>query len=128
LSQYKEETIFRRIQKRINTLNLANIEQYAQLIQEDEREIELLHQEVLIGVTQFFRGLESFDALAEIIKKQLQQRKENSEFRLWSVACSSGEEAYSLAIIVNEISQALHKNLVTTHLPTKKREFYRQVV
>ncbi len=111
LSQYKEETIFRRIQKRINTLNLANIEQYAQLIQEDEREIELLHQEVLIGVTQFFRGLESFDALAEIIKKQLQQRKENSEFRLWSVACSSGEEAYSLAIIVNEISQALHKNL-----------------
>ncbi len=73
------------------------------------QEVDILGQEVLIGVTEFFRGIEAYEALKEQIKQKLMQKPEHSEFRIWSVACSSGEEAYSLAILVNEICLELNK-------------------
>lgn len=109
LSKYKEETINRRIQKRIDILKLAGIEEYAQYFKENIQEINILNQEVLIGVTEFFRGLEAFEMLRENIKQKLLIKPEYSEFRVWSVACSSGEEAYSIAILVNEVMQEIDK-------------------
>lgn len=109
LFKYKEETINRRIQKRMDALGLETTVEYAKYVKENQEEVDILNQEVLIGVTEFFRGEEAFEALKEQIKQKLIQKPQHSEFRLWSVACSSGEEAYSLAILVNEICQELNK-------------------
>jgi len=111
LFKYKEETIKRRIEKRMKILNFATIEEYARYLKDNEKEVDILNQEVLIGVTDFFRGVESFESLKNYMKKQLISKAEYSEFRLWSVACSSGEEAYTLAILANEISKELGKKL-----------------
>lgn len=109
LFKYKEETIHRRIQKRMDILKLDNIKEYAKYFKENSREIDILNQEVLIGVTEFFREADAFEALKEHVKQRLLQKSEHSEFRIWSVACSSGEEAYSLAILVNEVSREIDK-------------------
>ncbi|MBU0720629.1 PAS domain S-box protein [bacterium] len=111
LFKYKDETVLRRIQKRIEFLNLENLEAYAGYIKKNKKEIEILNREVLIGVTEFFRGEEAFEALQAKLRINLKIQKEFSEFRIWCVACSSGEEAYSLAILVNEISQELDKKI-----------------
>ncbi len=111
LFKYKEETINRRIEKRMKILNFVTIEEYAHYFKANDKEVDILNQEVLIGVTEFFRGTESFEALKIYIKKQISSKVEYSEYRLWSVACSSGEEAYSLAILANEVSKELGKKL-----------------
>lgn len=111
LFKYKEETIKRRIEKRMKILNFATIEEYSYYLKANDKEVDILNQEVLIGVTEFFRGAESFEALKNYMKKQLLLKAEYSEYRLWSVACSSGEEAYSLAILANEVSKELGKKL-----------------
>lgn len=109
LFQYKEETINRRIQKRMDILGFDTIVEYVIFFKDNMQEVDILGQEVLIGVTEFFRGIEAYEALKEQIKQKLMQKPEHSEFRIWSVACSSGEEAYSLAILVNEICLELNK-------------------
>lgn len=111
LFKYKEETIKRRIQKRMDILNISNIEEYSKYCKKNMLEIGILNQEVLIGVTEFFRGPEAFDSLQKKIKKRLKSLSENSEFRIWCIACSSGEEAYSLAIIVSEAIEELGKKI-----------------
>lgn len=111
LFKYKEETINRRIEKRMKILNFVTIEEYAHYFKANEKEVDILNQEVLIGVTEFFRGTESFEALKNYMKKHISSKAEYSEYRLWSVACSSGEEAYSLAILANEVSAELGKKL-----------------
>ena len=110
LSKYKEDTINRRIQKRIEILKLTNIKEYAKYLKDNAQEIDILNKEVLIGVTEFFRGKEAFESLKEQLKKKLINTPEHSEFRVWSVACSSGEEAYTLAILLNEISLEINKH------------------
>ena len=109
LSRYKEETINRRVEKRMTLLRLETIEEYSRYLKSNPQEIDFLHQEVLIGVTEFFRGVEAFEALKSTVRKKLVLLEEYSEFRVWSVACSSGEEAYSLAIILSELSRELRK-------------------
>ncbi|MDO9265820.1 MAG: PAS domain S-box protein [Sulfurimonas sp.] len=111
LFKYKEETINRRIEKRMKILNFVTIEEYAHYFKANDKEVDILNQEVLIGVTEFFRGTESFEALKNYMKKHISSKAEYSEYRLWSVACSSGEEAYSLAILANEVSAELGKKL-----------------
>jgi two-component system CheB/CheR fusion protein len=111
LFQYKEETIVRRIQKRMETLKIPSLEAYAQYFKDVPQEIDNLYQEVLIGVTEFFRGHESFEALRLHVREKLLQKVAHTEFRVWSVACSSGEEAYSLAIMIDDILQEIDKQL-----------------
>lgn len=108
---YKEETIQRRIDKRMHILNLKTIHQYAKYIKLNAQEVDILTQEILIGVTEFFRGTEAFEALKNVMKEKLALLPEYSEFRMWSVACSSGEEPYSLAIVANEVLRELDKHL-----------------
>ena len=111
LFKYKDETINRRIEKRMKVLNINTLKEYECYIKEHHQEITLLNNEVLVGVTEFFRGKEAFDSLRFILLNKLRSLKENSEFRAWSVACASGEEAYSLAILINEICEELKISL-----------------
>lgn len=109
LSKYKEETILRRINKRMMFLHLSDINAYAEYLAAHHDEAHLLYQDILIGVTSFFRDPESFTALETSLIEVLQKRPDHSEFRIWCVACASGEEAYTLAIVISEISKRLDK-------------------
>ena len=109
LSRYKEETINRRVEKRMTLLRLETIEEYSRYLKSNSQEIDFLYQEVLIGVTEFFRGVEAFEALKNAVREKFISLEEYSEFRVWSVACSSGEEAYTIAIILSELSRELDK-------------------
>lgn len=109
LEMYKDETVKRRIEKHMNTLGIENIQDYVDHIKDNNNALNELNNEMLIGVTEFFRVPEAYDVIRKKIKEKLLQKKEYSEFRIWIVACSSGEEAYSFAIIMNEICEEIKK-------------------
>lgn len=101
-SRYKEKTVSRRIQRRMQVLQADTVPTYIARLRNDANEAELLFRELLIGVTQFFRDPEAFDALQEAIAKLVQRNAADDPIRIWIPACSTGEEAYSLAILVRE--------------------------
>lgn len=102
-SVYKSNTIRRRIERRINVHQLTGPEQYLRLLQENPHELDLLFQELLIGVTNFFRDAEAFAALAKsVVPELLHGHADNTPVRVWVAGCSTGEEAYSLAILLQE--------------------------
>jgi len=109
--KYKSEMINRRINKRILMLNLKNIDEYALYIKNNSAEIDLLYQEILIHVTSFFRDKDAFLKLQEELERYLKDKPENYNLRIWSIGCSSGEEAYTLAIIIDMIKQQTGKNV-----------------
>jgi len=111
LSKYKGETILRRITKRRMMLHLSTIELYLQYLIDNATEAHLLYQDILIGVTSFFRDKEAFEALEVLLTNSLADKPPHYEFRIWCVACSSGEEAYTLAIVVCEICKKLGKTI-----------------
>jgi chemotaxis methyl-accepting protein methylase len=102
-SLYKKSTIHRRIERRMSVHQLNNINQYLRFLQENPHEIDLLFKELLIGVTNFFRELEAFEALKQkAVEQLLKSKKQGETIRVWVVGCSTGEEAYSIAMILNE--------------------------
>ncbi len=109
-SLYKPSTVVRRIERRITINHIDSIEEYLRYCQRYPSEIEQLFKEMLIGVTSFMRDPEAYQLLRETFLPDLIQRHEEREFRIWCAGCSTGEEAYSLAIIVNEILQQLQIN------------------
>jgi len=110
-SQYKQNTVRRRVERRIAVNQVESIEKYAQMLGRDPRELEILFRELLIGVTGFFRDPEAFDALRErVLPQLLDNRPAGSTFRVWAAGCSTGEEAYSLAILLHEESERLRKD------------------
>lgn len=109
--KYKAQMIDRRINKRILMLNLKNLNEYALFLQHNPAEIELLYQEILIHVTSFFRDKEAFMRLKEQLEGYLQNKPDGYNLRIWSAGCSSGEEAYTLAILIDIISKELGKKI-----------------
>ena len=102
-SLYKKSTVNRRVERRINVHQIGNINQYLRYISENPHEIDLLFKEILIGVTSFFREPASFEALKDKIKSRfLMSKKETDTIRVWVVGCSTGEEAYSIAMVFRE--------------------------
>lgn len=100
---YKSSTIQRRIERRMIALKLAELNDYYDYImQQDNSEIEALFNDILIGVTSFFRDEDAYEALKEQLSKLL-KKKENKNIRIWTPGCSTGEEAYSIAIILSEL-------------------------
>ena len=102
---YKVPTIRRRIQHRMGLLQITDIEAYAALIQQSAKEVDALHNELLIGVTRFFRNPEAWDfieanTIPYLFKEA--QKKTNQTIRCWIPACSTGEEAYTLAMLLHE--------------------------
>ncbi|MBA9079157.1 CheR family methyltransferase [Rufibacter quisquiliarum] len=102
-SQYKRNTIFRRIERRMNLHQIKQFSQYAAYLKESPNEVELLFKEFLIGVTRFFRDEEAFEMLKhKFLPQLLQEKKEGDTIRVWVAGCSTGEEAYTLAILLQE--------------------------
>ncbi|SIS45421.1 CheR family methyltransferase [Salimicrobium salexigens] len=108
---YKETTMIRRINRRVKLNRLQTLEEYAEHLSNSEKERNILQQELFIGVTGFFRDKEAFDSLTENVLPKLDYNKE--ALRIWSAGCSTGEEVYSLAILLCEY---MEKNNLQTGL------------
>jgi two-component system CheB/CheR fusion protein len=98
-THYKSPTIRRRLQRRMVLHRLDSVEQYIRYMRENPEEVTRLYQDLLIHVTRFFRDPESFKALVvDVFPQLMQQRRGNQPIRIWLPGCSTGEEAYSVAI------------------------------
>ena len=102
-SQYRPSTLNRRMHRRLVIHGLSELAEYARLLADNPQEVDLLFNEVLIGVTDFFRDPEVWAHLSDNAIPELLGRKETGpELRVWCVGCSTGEEAYSLAMTLVE--------------------------
>ena len=101
-SLYKKSTVYRRIERRMGIHQIEGITEYVRFLQANPHELELLFKELLIGVTSFFRDPEAWEHLKEIILALIKDRPSGQVLRAWVPACSSGEEAYSLAMLFKE--------------------------
>ncbi len=102
-SQYKKSTIGRRIERRMAQHDIDNTEVYARYLKEHPPELQALFKELLINVTRFFRDPEAFVALKlDILPMLLKDKREDYVFRAWVAGCASGEEAYSIAMLLRE--------------------------
>lgn len=107
-SQYKSSTLGRRLERRMGAHGLGSIRAYEQLLRQSPQEIELLSKELLIGVTSFFRDRAVWQALRDVhLPRLLQAHADGHVFRAWVAACSTGEEAYTLAMVFCEALAAL---------------------
>lgn len=101
---YKISTLLRRIQRRMQVLRIDSVDRYLERLMASKEEAELLFKELLINVTSFFRDKKAFDALkSDVLEKLVSHRKSDQKIRIWVAGCSSGEEAYSIAILLHEI-------------------------
>lgn len=106
-SLYKKSTIQRRIERRMAAHNIDDIDIYARYLKEHPLEVSLLFKELLINVTNFFRDPEAFRQLQQTIFPALFQNKpKDYTVRVWVAGCATGEEAYSIAILLNEFIDA----------------------
>lgn len=103
---YKKATLHRRIERRMVANNLSDFEAYVDLIKTDSEEVQQLYRDILISVTSFFRDQESFEQLSEILKKINDGKTKQETLRLWVVGCATGEEAYSLAMLLSEVMES----------------------
>ncbi len=102
-SQYKPSTILRRIERRMAVHQIDTLDAYIQYMQQTPAEVEALFRDLLIGVTSFFRDVDVFKYFEEqVIPKLFAGKSPDSSIRIWSTGCSTGEEAYSIAILLQE--------------------------
>lgn len=98
-SYYKENTIIRRLERRLSINQLNNLDDYLKFLLESDREKSTLYRELLIGVTRFFRDEDAYQKIKDEIIPNIVSKSHNTDIRIWTAACSTGEEAYSLAIL-----------------------------
>jgi two-component system CheB/CheR fusion protein len=100
---YKRVTVRRRIQRRMALKQIDNISGYLRLLQDDSQEAARLANDLLIGVTSFFRDPAALHELrANVIAPMVSYQRDNTPLRVWTVGCSTGEETYSIAILIRE--------------------------
>lgn len=110
-SKYKPSTINRRIERRLAVQQVKTMESYVKYLQQTPAETEALFRDLLIGVTNFFRDKDAFTKLEkEIIPLLFEGRPAGSNIRVWCAGCSTGEEAYSIAILLQERLEKLKKS------------------
>ena len=110
-SQYKPSTICRRIERRMAVHQILAIDDYVKYLQQTSVEVDALFRDVLIGVTCFFRDPDSFETLErQVIPEVFKGKQGGSAVRVWTSGCSTGEEAYSIAILLQEQIEKLKKN------------------
>ncbi len=111
-SQYKQSTIHRRIERRIAVHQIEAIDDYVRYLQQTPLEVDSLFRDLLIGVTGFFRDREAFHAFEELVLSAVCAGKNNgSPIRLWVPGCSSGEEAYSLSMLLADYQARSNLNI-----------------
>ncbi|MDB2685783.1 ATP-binding protein [Mariniblastus sp.] len=109
---YKPSTVMRRIERRLLLNHAGNLEEYVDLVVNDSEELNLLYKDLLIGVTQFFRDPEAFKLLEEkILPEMLLRIPKEQEVRVWVAGCATGEEAYSIAILLHERFSAMNRDI-----------------
>jgi two-component system CheB/CheR fusion protein len=100
---YKRSTLMRRIEKRMLLKERLSIGEYKKFLQENEEEVNELLKELLIGVTSFFRDSEAFETIhKKVLPKIFSEKDKNESVRIWVPGCASGEEAYSIAMLVSK--------------------------
>ena len=117
-SLYKKNTVYRRIERRMNIHQISRIAAYVRYLQENPQEVELLFKELLIGVTSFFRDATAWEHLQQkVIPALLKGSTARPALRAWSAGCSTGEEAYSLAMVFKEaVEQVNPAKNITMHI------------
>lgn len=106
-SYYKSNTIRRRISRRMALGKHLSLAEYAPRLRDDERELEALYSDLLINVTSFFRNPEAFDFLKHQVLPRLVPSQRDGPVRMWTLGCSTGQEAYSLAMTFAEFADTL---------------------
>ena len=110
-SLYKKNTLYRRIERRMNVHQIDKIANYVRFLQENPQELDILFKELLIGVTNFFRDAIVWERLKEKVLPDLFHEAPNEHvFRAWVTGCSTGEEAYSLAIVFKEVYEKVKRD------------------
>jgi two-component system CheB/CheR fusion protein len=109
-SLYKQNNIHRRIERRMAVAQIDRLEDYVSYLRQIPLEVEMLFRELLIGVTNFFRDPPAFESLQEHVIRHLFAGSPGESVRIWVPGCSTGEEAYSLAILIREYLDELKQN------------------
>jgi two-component system CheB/CheR fusion protein len=109
-SLYKKSTITRRIDRRIAFHQVIDYAAYVNFLRENPQEIDILFNELLIGVTKFFRDASAFESLKPKICALANKKNGSEPFRIWIAGCSTGEEAYSVAMLLIECLNEMNKN------------------
>lgn len=108
---YKNSTVIRRIEKRMALNQIDKLENYLKYLQKNKEELKKLFADLLIGVTNFFRDNEAYNAVEKIIPQIIESKSDGESIRIWVAGCSTGEEAYSLAILFDEAISKQEKSL-----------------
>lgn len=107
-THYKQSTMLRRIKRRMHACRVDDLPAFVTHVKKQPEELDALFRDLLIGVTEFFRDPQAFDALREqVIAPLLAGLDEKGQIRIWVPGCATGEEAYSLAILVAEEMEKL---------------------
>lgn len=110
-SQYKTNTMRRRIERRMHVHQIDEIQDYVKYLQTRKREVHALFNDLLIGVTNFFRDPAAFDTLRDnFLPRLLKDKPDNHGVRIWVPGCSTGEEAYSIAMLLDECMEQLNRH------------------
>jgi len=109
-SHYKRTTVLRRIHRRMGLRKIADMAEYVRLLEKDSDELTQLAKDMLIGVSSFFRDAHVFQSLrGEVIVPLVQSRPDDAPLRAWVAGCATGEEAYSIAMVLLEARSAAGK-------------------
>jgi two-component system CheB/CheR fusion protein len=117
-SLYKKSTILRRLERRMRMYRFSELNQYVQYLEDTPAEVQTLFKELLIGVTKFFRDYPAFELLeTQLLPELVKRSKKNEPLRIWVAGSSSGEEVYSVAILVQECLERLRlRNVVKVQM------------
>ena len=112
-SVYKLSTFSRRLENRMNISQITSLNEYISLLKDKTGgELKRLQQDLFIGVTEFFRDGEAYDSLSkEVLSKLIHEKSPHDSIRIWSIGCSTGEEAYSTAMICHDIMEEQGKQI-----------------
>lgn len=110
-SAYKVNSVNRRIERRMNLHQIHKIDDYVRYLQTHPHELDILFKELLISVTNFFRDAEAWEALSPYLETLVKSRPEQYTLRVWVPGCATGEEAFSIAIMLRECMDRLNRDL-----------------
>jgi two-component system CheB/CheR fusion protein len=109
-SFYKPETVGRRLERRLGLSDISSLDEYIQRLSTDPAELNLLYKDLMIGVTRFFRDEDAFERLGrDCLPPLINRLSAGEEFRVWVAGCATGEEAYSLAILIREALDTINR-------------------
>ena len=112
-THYKPSTVTRRIERRLALARSQNIEEYLRRLRSEREELDSLYRDLLIGVTRFFRDPEAFALLErDVLPRLIERAPRETPLRLWVAGCATGEEAYSLAIVLQDLMARLGERAV----------------